>query len=152
MMDIPTTALIASQAFNPRLPAVRVAAAISGGLTQEGAPAPDLCPLEGLDGPDGEDGDRALGALLGLLDFDRRLGAARALIIAVPSIDPHALQRAPAFELATRARQRGIPAYAILARATLDLFDARILDLQTLLRARNERELRLAGASLAALL
>lgn len=148
-MEIPTTALIATQDFDARLPAAHVAAAIGVGLTLEGAPVPDVCPLEGLHG---ERGDRSVAALLGQLDFDGRLGRARALIIAVPSIDPHALQRAPAFELATRARQRGIPAYAILARATLDLFDARILDLQTILLARNERELRVAGARLAALL
>lgn len=145
---IPANALIASEAFPAGLSADRVAAAIGAGLMREGAPEPDLCPLEGLDG----DGDEGVGALLGRLDFDSRLGRARALIIAVPAIDPHALQRASAFELATRARQRGIPAYAILARSTLDLFDARMLDLQTVLLARNEPELELAGARLAALL
>jgi hypothetical protein len=145
---IPADALIASEAFGALLSAESVAAAIGAGLIGEGAPVPEVCPLEGHDG----EGVGDLGALLGRLDFDGRLGRARALIIAVPAIDPHALQRAPAFELATRARQRGVPAYAILACATLDLFDARMLDLQTVLLAGSEPELRLAGARLAALL
>jgi hypothetical protein len=148
---IPATALIASQAFDAGLPAALVAAAVGTGLTGEGAPAPDLCPLEGLD-PGGDGGNPSVRALLARLDFDGRLAWARALVLAVPSIDPRAMQRAPAFELASRARQRGVPAYAILARATLDLFDARILDLQTVLVARSKPELRLAGANLAALL
>ena len=55
------------------------------------------------------------------------------------------------FEIATRARQAGIPAYAVAGKNALSSFDARILDLQVILEANNTRALRRAGEKLAGL-
>ena len=52
------------------------------------------------------------------------------------------------FEVATRARQAGVPAYAVARRNDLDLFEMRILDLQVVLEAKDERELEGAGRAL----
>ena len=59
------------------------------------------------------------------------------------------LQDTPAFELATRARQGGVPCYAVTAENGLDSFQARILDLQLVLQAGAPRSLRAAGSALA---
>jgi hypothetical protein len=56
------------------------------------------------------------------------------------------------FEIATRARQGGVPAYAVLAENALDSFDARILDLQVVLRASGTSALLAAGRELALLI
>jgi hypothetical protein len=55
-----------------------------------------------------------------------------------------------AFEIATRARQGGVPAYAVTAENRLDAFDARIMDLQRIVQAADGRALRAAGKRLAA--
>jgi glycerate kinase len=55
------------------------------------------------------------------------------------------------FEIATRARQGGVPCYAIAAHNALDPFEARILDLQVVLEAGGERGLSAAGRKLAGL-
>jgi glycerate kinase len=52
-------------------------------------------------------------------------------------------------EVATRARQAGVPAHAIVGISALDRFDARILDLQEILTARGPAELVAAGGELA---
>ena len=48
-------------------------------------------------------------------------------------------------EIATRARQAGVPCHAIVGANALDRFGARILDLQTIHEAGTPRELELAG-------
>jgi glycerate kinase len=55
------------------------------------------------------------------------------------------------FEIATRARQSGVPAYAVTCEDALEAFDARILDLQVILQARSRSALVTAGRKLAAL-
>jgi len=77
--------------------------------------------------------------------------AARAVVIAEPRLDERTLAGTVAFEIATRARQGGVPAYGITRENELDSFDARILDLQTILRARSHRSLVSAGRELAEL-
>jgi glycerate kinase len=57
-----------------------------------------------------------------------------------------------AAEIATRARQLGVPAYAIVAVDAIDRFDARILDLQMILEARDLAQIEAAAQTLAALL
>jgi glycerate kinase len=57
-----------------------------------------------------------------------------------------------AFELATRARQAGVPAFGITAENRLDSLDARILDLQAILEASTARALEAAGRKLASLI
>ncbi len=99
------------------------------------------------------DGDAAdVGKLLAECDFDARMRAARAVIIAVQRLREETLAGSAAFEIATRARQAGVPCYAITAENRLDAFDARILDLQTILEAEDPRALAAAGRKLAKLL
>jgi hypothetical protein len=80
-----------------------------------------------------------------------RLRAARAVVIATARLDERTLARSVAFEIATSARQAGVPAYAITVENALDPFDARMLDLQAILEAGSPRSLRSAGAQLALL-
>jgi glycerate 2-kinase len=134
---IPRTVLIAVEPFGEGLSAERAGAAIGRGL-QGGAPSlgVDLCPIE----PTVPE------------DFDARMRAARAVVVGAERLDERTLLGSATFELATRARQAGVPAYAVTAENDLSLFDARILDLQIVFQARNTRELRRAGAKLAGVL
>ena len=140
---IPRHALLACEPFSARLGAAGVAAALAGGLTAAGAPAPDELVLA-LDAD-----DRATAALLAHAGFHGRLLAARAVVIAVPSLAESTLAGSAAFELATLARQSGVPCYAVAAKVELNDFDLRILDLQLVLRARGAGTLRQAGERLA---
>jgi glycerate 2-kinase len=90
--------------------------------------------------------------VLEALDFDRRLDAARAVIVGEGRLDQTSLQGKIAAEIATRARQLGVPAHAIVGSLALSRFDARILDLQEIVEATDERELEAAAAALAALI
>ncbi len=58
-------------------------------------------------------------------------------MIAEPRLHEQTLAGSVAFEIATRARQGGVPAYAVTGENLLDSFDARILDLQTIIEARD---------------
>jgi hypothetical protein len=138
--------LIAGEAFSARLGTQRVLDALLAGILDTGAPTPDTLALEHLAGPDG-----ALVERLHELHVDARMREARALVIAVASLSPDTLVGSIPFELATRARQGGIPAYAITAANGLDSFDQRILDLQVVLEARSARELEASGRLLVSL-
>lgn len=138
---ISRTLLIAARPFGGRLSAERVCAAIADGLRGGGWQA-DPCPIE-LEPPQ----DAAV--FVRSPEFDARMRAARAVVIAEPRLDERTLAGTVAFELATRARQGGVPAYAVTGEDDLDSFDARILDLQTILVARTHRSLALAGQKLA---
>jgi glycerate kinase len=74
---------------------------------------------------------------------------ARALVLAQRRLAESTLQASAAFELATRARQTGVPCYALTARNGLDAFDARMLDLQLVIEARDLAALQAAGRRLA---
>jgi hypothetical protein len=145
-MLIPHAPLLACEDFTESLPAGDVASALARGLIAGGATAPDELLLEGP--PAAAEPARELDAL----DFDVRMRAARAVVIAVPWLAERTLAGSRAFEIATRARQAGVPAYAIAAESTLNEFDARILDLQTILIAADRRALARAGRKLAATL
>jgi hypothetical protein len=148
----------------------------SGGLDAEGVGAAlarglaaatldcDLCPLVA-----DASASATVGRRLDELDFDRRLRAARCLVIATARLDDRTLpidHRHPirgarrdrrssssvAFEAATRARQGGVPAYAVTAHNRLDPFEARIVDLQVVLEASSPRALSAAGRRLARLI
>ena len=82
-------------------------------------------------------------------DFDVRMKASRALVIVTRRLDERTLLGSVAFEIATRARQSGVPCYAIAAEDAISPFDARILDLQMVLKARGVRSLRHAGMQVA---
>jgi hypothetical protein len=134
---IPIHALLLCEELGPRIGAERVGAALAEGLLEGGAPAPEICALtrELLDGP----------------DFDTRMRAARALILAIASLEEQTLSGSLAFEAATRARQSGVPCYAVTAADRLSAFDARILDLQVVIEAAGPKALRSAGRRLAAI-
>ncbi|HUN79045.1 MAG TPA: glycerate kinase [Solirubrobacteraceae bacterium] len=139
---ISRTVLVAPEPFGG-LSAARAAAAIGRGLTA-GDPSleVDLCPIE----------VPAIGSVeLEAIGFDTRMRAARAVILGAGRLDERTLLGSATFELATRARQAGVPAYAVAGESALSLFDARILDLQVVLRGRDTRALRRAGERLAGL-
>jgi glycerate kinase len=148
----PRTLLVAAGAFDQPLTSRRVAAAVALGL-QDGGWQTEICPLHppardaGAAAPAGA----ALRKLLDTLGFDARMRSARALVVCERELDERTLAGRPAFELATRARQAGVPAYAVTAKNHLDAFDARILDLQAILEGATARSLRTAGRELAAL-
>jgi glycerate kinase len=143
---IPKHLLVTSASLGPRLPAPAVAAAIARGVEAAGRPHPDLCPLDPA-----RDAPQEIRALLDAVDFDVRMRAARAVVIACESLQERALAGSFTFEIATRARQAGVPAYAVTANNALAPFDARILDLQLILEARTAKALVAAGSKLAEL-
>jgi glycerate kinase len=126
--------------------AQRALDAISGGLEDAGLPGPDVCAL-----PEGIGQGPELQALLDELRFDARMRSARALILVVGSLREQELAGSAAFELATRARQAGVPCYAIARESRLNAFDMRVMDLQLVLEARTPNALLKAGKKLAEL-
>jgi len=146
---IPTTPLLVTGAFGPGLSAAGVGAAIARGLELGGLPPADVCPIDAAH----EHGADAR-AFLDVHDFDARMRRARAVIVATACLRERTLAGrswigSATFEVATRARQSGVPAYAVTAENRLDPFDARILDLQLILEASSPRALAAAGRSLA---
>jgi hypothetical protein len=142
-MWIPDTLLIATCPFGRALPAERVGQALAHGVRAAGKPSPDVCPLPQTQA------DAQLASRLQALDFDARMVRARALLVATVRLRRETLRTSAVFELATRARQAGVPAYAIARENRLDEFDARMLDLQLILTARDERTLSAGGRELA---
>ncbi len=143
---IPRRALLACEPFSARLSAAAVARALGTGLAAGGAPEPEAVAL-----PAGADA-REAAALLEREDFHRRMLGSRAVVIAVPALAERTLAGSSAFEIATLARQNGVPCYAVAAKVELNAFDLRILDLQVVLRARGTKTLRAAGERLAEIL
>jgi glycerate kinase len=90
--------------------------------------------------------------VLGAVDFDRRMRAARAVIVGEGRIDATTLEGKIAGEIATRARQAGVPCHAIVGTNAIDQFSARILDLQVIQEATNREELEAAGERLGRML
>jgi glycerate 2-kinase len=90
--------------------------------------------------------------VLDLLGFDPRMRAARAVVTGEGRLDQQSLAGKAVSEVATRARQSGVPCHAIVGERALDSFGARILDLQAILEAGTPRRLANAGRKLAALI
>lgn len=90
--------------------------------------------------------------VLNTLETDARMRAARAVVVGEGRLDRTSLQGKVTGELATRARQAGIPCHAIVGQSALDPFDARILDLQEIVQAGTMDDLQRAGEALAAIL
>jgi glycerate kinase len=141
---IPRTLLVAPCAFDGALSAQRVAAAIGRGLEAAGLPQPDLCPIV-----PGSPAD--VRQLLDALDFDARMRRARAVVVGAGRLQERTLAGSATFEIATRARQAGVPVYAVAGANALDPFDARILDVQAILEASSTGALEAAGRRLAEL-
>lgn len=90
--------------------------------------------------------------VLTTLETDARMRAARAVIVGEGRLDRTSLQGKVTGELATRARQAGVPCHAVVGENALEPFDARILDLQEIVQAGTLEELERAGEALAAIL
>jgi glycerate kinase len=86
--------------------------------------------------------------VLGELGFDDRMRAARAVVTGTGMLTTSALLDVVG-EVATRARQAGVPASAIVGHNALDRFDRRILDLERVLEAPERADLETAGEQLA---
>ncbi len=86
------------------------------------------------------------------LGFDVRMRAARAVIVGEGRLDRATLDGRVTGDIATRARQAGVPCHAIVGEDAIDRFDARILDLQAILVASTVAEIEAAGAALTAYL
>jgi glycerate 2-kinase len=127
--------MLAVCSFGAGLSAEKAARAIARGVRAAGMREPDVCPIAD-----------ALPA-----GFEARMKRARAVIVGAGRLDRETLQGSAAFEIATRARQAGVPAYAVTRMNRLDAFDARMLDLQVILEAGDERGLVAAGRELARL-
>jgi glycerate kinase len=138
---ISRTVLIAAGTFEG-FSARRVGSAIARGLAERQWQA-DVCPIVAANGPSGNARE-----LVDALDLDARMRQARAVVIAAWRLRESALAGTPAFEIATRARQGGVPAYAVTGENALNAFDARMLDLQVILEARAAHGLTAAGRRL----
>jgi hypothetical protein len=145
------TVLVLAESFGEGMDLNRVAEALGRGLRADGRFECDLCPLDERAAGQAGKRPRESSALLDGLDFDRRMRAARAVVIARKHLDDRTLAGSVAFEAATRARQAGVPAYAVTGHDELDPFEARIVDLQVILEASTPRALSAAGRKLAEL-
>jgi glycerate 2-kinase len=87
--------------------------------------------------------------VLDTLGFDAKMRAARAVVTGEGRIDRQSLAGKLATEVATRARQAGVPSYAVVGRNDLDRFDTRILDLQLVIEAGTVPQFEAAGLAIA---
>ena len=84
--------------------------------------------------------------------FDARMRAARAVITGEGKLDMQSLVGKVVSEVATRARQSGVPCHAVVGTRELDSMGARILDLDRVIEASTLDELEGAGRALAEVL
>ena len=87
--------------------------------------------------------------VLDAVDFDRRMRAARAVVTGEGKLDQQSLAGKVVSEVATRARQAGVPCHAIVGTRELDSFGVRVLDLQAVFEAGTTRQIRAAARRLA---
>jgi glycerate 2-kinase len=92
------------------------------------------------------------GFVLDALGFDARLRVARAVVTGEGKLDQQSLAGKIVSEVATRARQAGVPCHAVVGTRTLDSIGARVLDLDRVLEASTLDELQAAGRTLAELI
>jgi glycerate 2-kinase len=87
--------------------------------------------------------------VLDALGYDARMRAAAAVIVGEGRLDQTSLAGKAVGEAATRARQSGVPCFAIVGTDALGAFGARVLDLQRVLEAPTAEAIESAAASLA---
>jgi glycerate 2-kinase len=87
--------------------------------------------------------------VLDAVDYDRRMRSARAVVTGEGKLDQQSLAGKLVSEIAIRARQSGVPSYAVVGRRELDSFGVRVLDLQLVIEAGTVDRLRAAGRRLA---
>jgi hypothetical protein len=137
---IPRKIVVVAEPFPPRLGADRVASALAGALRRAGHETESFTR-----------DDRGVALLepsatgSSLQPSAPALMQARALVLADAELCNGCPPNGSIFEIATRARQGGVPAYAVTGVKTPDLFQARMLDLQVVLFAHDERGLTAAG-------
>jgi glycerate kinase len=90
--------------------------------------------------------------VLNAVGYDARMRAARAVITGEGRLDRTSLVGKAVSEVATRARQAGVPCHAVVGANALEPFDARILDLQLVLEAGTLEQLEAAGAQIGELI
>jgi glycerate kinase len=81
--------------------------------------------------------------------FDARMRSARAVVTGEGKLDRQSLSGKAVSEVATRARQAGVPCHAIVGARRLGAFGARMLDLDHVLEASTLDEIEAAGERLA---
>jgi glycerate kinase len=86
--------------------------------------------------------------ILGALDFDARMRAARAVVTGEGKLDEQTLEGKLVGEIGTRTRQAGVPLHAIVGTDRLDAFGKRMIDLQLVQEATNREEMEAAGERL----
>jgi glycerate kinase len=90
--------------------------------------------------------------VLDAIGFDERMRAARAVVTGEGRLDQQSLAGKAVSEVATRARQAGVPSFAIVGQRALDAFGQRILDLQVVLEAGTPQQLGSAARKLSGLI
>jgi glycerate 2-kinase len=88
-------------------------------------------------------------AVLNAVGFDELMRGAAFVVTGEGRLDRQTFQGKAVFEVATRARQSGVACHAIVGSSTLDPFEERILDLQTVTEAKTLEALVKAGAHIA---
>lgn len=89
--------------------------------------------------------------VLDAIGFDPRMRAARAVVTGEGRLDQQSLAGKLVSEVASRARQAGVPCHAVVGSRELDAFGARVLDLQAVIEASTVAEIEAAGRRLAEL-
>lgn len=87
--------------------------------------------------------------VLDAIGFDARMRSARAVVTGEGKLDRQSLAGKAVSEVATRARQAGVPCHAVVGARDLDAFGARMLDIETVTEAGTIAKLRAAGRRLA---
>ena len=90
------------------------------------------------------------GFVLGAVGYDARMRGARAVITGEGRLDGQSLAGKLVSEVATRARQAGVPCHAVVGRNAASAFDLRVLDLQLVIEATTLPEIEAAGARIGA--
>jgi glycerate kinase len=90
--------------------------------------------------------------VLNAVGYDARMRAARAVVTGEGRLDRTSLVGKAVSEVATRARQAGVPCHAVVGANALEPFAARILDLQLVLEAGTLEQLEAAGAQIGELI
>jgi glycerate kinase len=87
--------------------------------------------------------------VLDAIGFGERMRAAHAVVTGEGRMDETTLRGKIAAEVATQARQAGVPCHAVVGQLGLDAFGRRLLDLQMVLEATDLGEMEQAGEKLA---
>jgi glycerate kinase len=90
------------------------------------------------------------GFVLDAVGFDERMRASRCVVTGEGKLDEQSLVGKLVSEIATRARQGGVPCHVVVGTRELDAMGARVLDLERVLEASTQDELVAAGRELAA--